>query len=524
MTGALLLLALLAGDEASEPVRYHVTPDLATRSWSVTATVPRETEGDLEFRFSRWTAGSYHLAEYGAFVDSFEASDAAGAELAVTRDGENRFLVAAASEGPVTLRYRARHCAPLEVNARMILDAEGNRIADEYGYLTPNSLLGCVKGEAERPCELELQLPEGWRAAVALPRRDDGVYVAPSWWRLEDSPILFARELRTAVFEVAGIPHEVAVIGESDAATQAIAADCRKIVEAARDWMQELPYPRYVFLLGFVPESQGATGLEHHDSTLMLMTRNPAVRGELHHLIAHEYFHAWCAERIHVQALERPDYSQPIVTGTIWVNEGITEYFCRHLLVSAGLLTRQGFFEALGGSGFNARSMWGMAGERSWTDVSRAASGWRDMQELMAFALKHYEGGSYTMLALDLEMRRLSKGERGIADLVRFLMRAYAGAGRGFGEEEMLAICEGIAQGELDDFFARYIDGPELPDLKPLLDVIGYTTKGGLAKIVPLKQPTAEQEAALADFFTPPPAFRAVQPGASPRSEPARSE
>jgi len=510
---ALLASALLApplaaaGDGA--PVRYRVEPDVVAGTWSVRATVPRSGAGDLVFVMPRWTAGAYHLAEYGRFVTRFAARDAAGTELPVTREGHHRFVVAAGEADPVTLEWSARECAPLDVNENMILDVEGNRLTPEYGYLSPNSLLGFVLGEVDRPCELELFLPEGWRGASALERRDDGVLVAPSWWRLEDSPILFAPRLHSVHFEVDGIAHEVCVYGKDAAETQALADRCRRIVEAGRDWMMELPYPRYAFLFGFVPESLGGgSGLEHGDSTLILLTPGPELDGEVDQIIAHEFFHLWCAERIHVAALQRPDYTLPLETGTIWLNEGVTEYFSRHLLVRAGLSTREEFFDGLWRSWSQARALWAMVGERSWTDVSRAAAGWSDMSDLIAFSIKNYQGGCWTVFGLDLAMRRASDGERGVADLLRYLDRAYARAGRGVGESELIAICEGIAQGELDAYFARHIDGPELPDLHELLAVIGCTTKGGMKRIEPVAEPTPQQQAALEDFFSLPPARR----------------
>jgi predicted metalloprotease with PDZ domain len=496
---ATLLLAAVA------PIRYRVEPDFQAGTFHVVATIPHAEPGDLEFWMPRWTAGAYHLAEYGRFVTSFAAHDDDGDELIVDRTTSNRFLVTAGAADVVTLEWTARVCAPRDTNDGMILDVEGNRLTADYGYFSPNSLLGFVKGEQDRPCEVEVALPDGWAMNCAL-AREGAVLSAPSWWRLEDSPVFFSPSLHTIPFEVGGVPHDVSVYGRDEAAARELADHCRRIVEAASGWMQGLPYQRYVFLLGFVPEASGGTGLEHSDSTLILLGRGPEIAPEIDHVIAHEYFHCWCAERIHVAALEHPDYTKPLSTGTIWANEGITEYFSHHLLVRAGLETRVQFFDALWTSAAQARAMWGYSGDGSWTDVDRAASRWDGMEDLIAFSLKNYQGGCWTVLGLDLAMRRESDGERGVADLLRFLYRAYASRGRGYGEDELLPIAEGIAQGRLADYFGRYIDGPELPDLKELLGVIGYTTKGGLKKVVPLEDPSPEQKAALEDFFTPPPA------------------
>ena len=520
----LALLALLAADaraqERRDEVRYEVAIEgprdgamqRTAARWRVRATLPHDGDGALDFWLPRWTAGAYHLAEYGEFVDEFAARDAAsGASLAVARDGKCRFVVEAGAAESVVVEYVARPCAQASINQNMILSVEGNRIARDYAYLSPNSLLGFAVGLQDLPCAVRIALPEGWRVACALPAGEDGVLRAPSWWRLEDSPLLLGSAMETVPFEVDGVPHAF-TLGGGDAERAATLADhCRRIAEAGRDWMQGLPYANYHFLVQIDPLEQGGAGLEHHDSTLIVIDPSMAHSDDLDHLLAHEYFHLWCAERFHVAALVRPDYTQPLRTGTIWVNEGLTEYFCRHLLVRAGLRSRAQFFAGLAEEGRNARMLWPAAADRSWSDVSREASEWDDFSDLMAFSVKNYHGGCFTMFALDLDMRAASGGERGVADLLRFLHHAYGARGRGFEDDALPGIVAGIAQADLDAFFAAHIDGTELPKLRERLAVIGYLVKGGLQEIVPVPSASFEQSEALEDFFRPPPAPASVR-------------
>ncbi len=509
--GVLAALAQASATTGPPTVRYEVALDASSAGdaarWHVRATFPHEGDAPLEFWMPRWTAGAYHLAEYGQFVEKLVARDAAsGAELAVDRDGKNRFVVAAGPASSVTLDYVARPCAQASINENMILEVEGNRITRDYAFISPNSLLGFVRGAQELPCSVRFELPSGWTAASALPTADDGALQAPSWWRLEDSPVLLSAQMTTVPFEVDGIPHHFTLQGGDAARAATLADHCRRMAEAGRDWMQGLPYSNYHFLLVVDPREQGGAGLEHSNSTLIAVDPSVAASDEIDHLLAHEYFHSWCAERIHVAALDRPDYTQPLVTGTIWVNEGLTEYFCRHLLVRAGLRTRAQFFAGLAEEGRNARMLWTAASDRSWSDVSRDAANWDDFGDLMAFSVKHYQGGCVTIFALDLDMRAASAGERGVADLLRFLQQAYGTRGKGFAEDAMPAIVAGIAQANLDAFFAEHIDGKTLPKLRDRLSTIGYAVKGGLQEIVPVPDATFEQGDALEDFFTPPPA------------------
>jgi predicted metalloprotease with PDZ domain len=287
---------------------------------------------------------------------------------------------------------------------------------------------------------------------------------------------------------------------------KAIAAGCQRIVEAGSKLMQGLPYDRYHFLYGFVPEA-GGSGLEHSFSTLILVSPETSIEAETSgphgagglqfwDITAHEFFHLWCAERIHVQEIHVPDLTESLETGTIWVNEGITEYFCRHLLLHAGFYDE----EALLQSYFAMRGMEGAVAKEPWTDVSRAAADWSGMGDIMNFALRMYALGPPTIFALDLEMRRATQGERGVLDFLRHVMKEYAARDRGFGEEELGEILSEIAGKPALEFYERYIDGAEFPDPAGWLEVIGYRFEAGRA--VEMEEISAAQAKARRDYFS----------------------
>jgi predicted metalloprotease with PDZ domain len=236
-------------------------------------------------------------------------------------------------------------------------------------------------------------------------------------------------------------------------------------------------------------------GLEHSSSTLILLP-GFLPEAEARHVIAHEFFHLWCAERIHVQEIHHPDLTQPLETGTIWVNEGITEYFCRHLLYHAGFESEEELLQSY----IVGRDMLRMAGKTAWTEVSRAAADWEGMGDLMTFALRMYVVGPPTIFALDLEMRRATQGERGVLDFLRHLMKEYVARDRGFGEDELPEILALVAGEPAADFYARCIAGDELPDPEALLGVLGYRLDAG--KVVSLENPSEAQLRARRDYFS----------------------
>ncbi|MCP3915239.1 MAG: hypothetical protein GY711_06770 [bacterium] len=468
-------------------------------SWSVEASFPDSGGEVMDLWLARWTAGAYHLADFGRFVEMPSAQDAAGTKLPVERVSESHFRIAKGAAERVIVHYRAESISE-GVFTRGVIDVESNRIAEDYAYVTPVSLFGFVPELVGEEVVLEVALPAGWRAATALEADEDGRFHAPSYYHFEDSPLLFSADLHTVRFEVDGKPHAVSVHGKGKEETAVIADGCRRIVEATSALMDGLPYSHYHFLFGFTPKS-GGSGLEHSFSTLILLPSalDPARAGAraLWGIVAHEFFHTWCAERIHVEGLHRPDYTKPFSTGTIWVNEGVTEYFAHHILLHAGLVDRDGFLRALAGSRLSAKGR-----ATSWTDTSRAATHWTEGAGVMDFTSAMYGSGPKVILALDLEMRRITQGERGIVDLLHLLRHEYIDRDRGFPEGAMIGLINDVTEGDLTGFYESYIAGTDYPDLAAALEVIGYSRNR--RKIVEVDEPSEDQLRARADFFSIP--------------------
>jgi len=496
LSAAILLPSL--GTLAEAQTDYALSFEPGGARWQVEVRLAGRGEEALDFRFPLWTPGAYHVSDYGRFVKELTAADEKGAPLSVERVEDGHFaLTGAAAAKEIVIRYSAVSMSSGQFTNNVI-DVESNRIAAGYAYVNPPSLFGFVPARSAEPVRLALTLPQGWQAATVLARDAEGRFTAPSYLRFEDSPLLLSPALQTASFTVEGKPHTVSVHGRSAEDVEAIAAGCQRIVEAGSKLMLGLPYERYQFLYGFVPEG-GGSGLEHTDSTLILLAPGTSIDEDEHMfwgITAHEYFHLWCAERIHVQEIRAPDLLEPLETGTIWVNEGITEYFCRHLLLQAGFYDE----EQLLASYLEGAGVEGAVGRGSWADVSRATADWNGMGDLMTFALRMYILGPRVVFALDMEMRRATDGERGVLDLLRYLMENYDAKGRGFGEEELDDVLAKIAGPAAADFHARFIEGTEIPDPASYLEVLGYRAEKG--KVVSLDGPSEAQLRARRDYFS----------------------
>src|SRR5207245_2492302 len=93
-------------------------------------------------------------------------------------------------------------------------------------------------------------------------------------------------------------------------------------------------------------------GLEHRDSAALIAppgSFRPRKKYEdLLELFSHEHFHAWNVKRIRPRALGPFEYAREAYTRALWVMEGVTSYYDRHLLLRARLLGPKRYLEKLG--------------------------------------------------------------------------------------------------------------------------------------------------------------------------------
>ena len=493
-SSSFVLLGFLATPLAAQ-FDYSLSFDTEKREWSVEGRFGNDSGEDIDFWIARWTPGAYHLADYGRYVQGVRARNGDGKELEVERVSDSHFRITAEGAREITVDYIATAISTsLVTQEGMVLDVESNRITPKYAYVTPVSLFGFVPGRLDEPYSLDVELPDKWKSATVLKRDDKGIYRAASYYRFEDSPLFFSPTLTTVNTSAAGRPLDVTVHGRTGDELREVVEGCVSIAEAACALMGGAPYDRYHFLIGFVPEAQGS-GLEHSFSTLVLVNSQIEVSG-VWGLIAHEFFHLWCAERIHVEGIRNPDYTKRFETGTIWVNESMTEYMTQHVLLQAGIFDERDFFAAVAPTPQLDMMTKDLPAQ---TQTSRDAGGWESMQDLMKFAMKMYAQGSRTMFGLDMAMRRVSKGERGVVDALRYTLAEYSDKGRGFPEGGMVEILGKVAGGDLSEFYDRHIDGTDAVDFDEYLDVIGCELDGD--RIQKLENPTDTQAAALADFF-----------------------
>jgi predicted metalloprotease with PDZ domain len=489
---ALLLAAPALPAPQSEAVPYRISFPAPPHHYAVVEAVfDRLPPGPLELRMSRTSPGRYALHEFAKNVFDVTAHDRAARPLAISRPNPHQWDVTG-HDGTVRLSYKVF----------------GNRVDGTYlgidashAHMNMPATLMWARGLEARPARVTFVPPDGlaWQPATQLfPTADPWTFTAPNLQYLMDSPTELSAHSRRR-FHVRNpdgreLRIELAVHHEaSEADVDELAGLTERLVREQGAVFGEFPEfdtGAFVFLVDVLPQA-AFDGMEHRNSTVV--TQTGSLGGTARRLLgtmAHEFFHAWNAERIRPHSLEPFDFEAEAHSGKLWLAEGFTEYYSEVTQARAGLRPVAETMVYLASQALRVAASPAHR-FRSAVEMSRLAplvDGARfvDPTNFSYAFVSYYDQGAALALALDLELRHRSGGRVSLDDYMRAMWRAH---GRPGGREPGLVarpytmadararLADVSDQAFADRFFDRYVEGREIPDYARLLEPAGLVVR-----------------------------------------------
>ncbi|MFN2492862.1 MAG: M61 family metallopeptidase [Pyrinomonadaceae bacterium] len=431
-----------------------------------------------------WTPGSYLIREFERHVQDFAAFDASGQTLKWEKINKDSWRVLTNGSRDWRASYRV-YANELSVRT--------NELNSEHAFWNNAALLMYPLGFLKAPSTLQVIAPQPWKVATGLPvapgKKD--TFRAENFDILYDSPVEVSN-FKTLSFEVKGVPHRIVIDGEGNYDSERLRADFKKTVETEVELMGgEIPYRDYTFILHLRSNTGG--GLEHLNSTALGYQRfgfgteagnavnsagpgappSRSYRGFLS-LLAHEFFHLWNVKRIRPDALGPFDYTKENYTKLLWVAEGITDYYARIVLRRAGFTSPADFLTENAKAFESLQKTPGrlvMSAEESSFDTW--IKYYRQDENSVNSQVDYYDKGAILGLLLDLEIRKLSRGEKSLDDVMRYLYTEFYKKDRNYTPEDFQKVCETMAGTSLDQFFTKYVRGREELDYNSSLSAAG---------------------------------------------------
>jgi predicted metalloprotease with PDZ domain len=470
LAGAVLMIhAASAAAQAAAPIRYTLSfPEPHTHYVEVRAEVPPGGAPTVELMMAVWTPGSYLVREYARNVDRVAATAPGGGALDVVKTEKNTWRVATGGAPAVEVAYR--------VYARE-MSVRTNWVEADFAMINGAPTFLTLADGVARPHEVTLEPAAGWqRSVTGLPEAPGGPhrYIAADFDVLVDSPIVVGNPA-IYEFEIEGVPHVLANVGEAGVFDGARAARDLEVMarEQARFW-GDVPFEKYVFF-NMLVEAGG--GLEHRNSTILMASRwttraRNAYRGWLE-LASHEYFHTWNVKRLRPEALGPFDYEAENHTRSLWIVEGLTDYYANLMLVRAGLTSPAEYVGALSNQ---IEALQSTPGRLVQSVEEASFDAWikyyRQDENSVNTQISYYTKGHVLGYLLDAAVREASGDQRSLDDVMRVAYTRYSGA-RGYTPEEFQAVAEEVAGGSLEAFWRTQVETPGEVDYAAALAAFG---------------------------------------------------
>jgi predicted metalloprotease with PDZ domain len=475
-------------------IHYAIRPaHPGAHLFHVTVNLQDADPSGQRFMLPAWIPGSYMIREFARHIVRLTALS--GDRKVRVEKIDKHTWQCAPVDGELTLAYEV-YAWDLSVRAA--------HLDDTHGFFNGTSVFLLPLGRDNDGCTVDILPPDGkryadWRVITALaPARDKsartergafGTYVAANYDELIDCPVEMGNfELGT--FTVCGTPHEIAITGrvpklDMKRLTADLARLCEEHIRLFEPRSKLAPFGRYALLTWAVGDGYG--GLEHRSSTALICKRDDLPHVGMNDstagyrtflgLASHEYFHSWNVKRIRPAAFVPYDLARENYTRLLWAFEGITSYYDDLLLARAGLFTEAQYLETL---------------QKTITTVTQRASrlkqsvadssfdAWikyyRQDENAPNSVVSYYQKGALVALALDLTIRRETRGRKSLDDVMRLLWRRYKQAGvnyAGVGEDEVVAAAEEASGLKLARQLHEWTEGTRDPDFASLFGPLG---------------------------------------------------
>ncbi|WP_160067760.1 M61 family metallopeptidase [Sphingobacterium bovisgrunnientis] len=444
----------------SEPQAHYVDVKMLAEGF--------QNEEYIDIKMPVWAPGSYLVREYSKNVERFQAKDNLGQTLQVQKISKNTWRVFEPSD-KVAVNYSVYG---FEVSVRTSF------IDDSRAFLSPVGTFMYVDGQLDLETTVKIHLHKNWsKISTGLQKvAVDNVYYASNFDILYDSPIEIGNQ-DTWSFDVDGILHECAMVGEADYDKDQLAEDITKIVrEENKIWGTN---PNDYYLIVTHNYQNGSGGLEHLNSTILAASRfgysQPTTYKNYLSLVAHEYFHLWHVKRLRPIELGPFDYEKENYTTGLWIIEGFTSYYDNLIIRRCGFFDENEYLQKLA---VDFNTVYNRPGYLLQSAAASSFDTWikqyRPDENSQNVAISYYNKGAMHAAALDLKIITATKGAKRLDDVMKAAYEHfYLIQNRGFEEDEFRLLAEEVTGVALGEIFAAAHSAVEV-DYNQYFNTVGY--------------------------------------------------
>ncbi|MDO6807253.1 peptidase M61 [Zobellia galactanivorans] len=451
---------------------------------AVTVDAGAFTTDEVLFYIPKTVPGTYSTDNYGRYIEGFKALDYEGKELTFSKLDDNTWKVSNGKNlDKVTYWVNDTYDTEGEVKDKVFSPSGTNINAGKTFMLNLHGFVGYFGGLKEVPYELSIVRPEALKPTTSLtpkvleaPVANVDVFSASRYFDVIDNPILYAKP-NTETFEINGITVTLSVYSPSGIYSALSLKDrMEKMMGAQKTFLGDVDGTKIYNILLYLStmEADDASGfgaLEHHTSTVVVLPEAmPKERLEqaMVDVVSHEFFHIVTPLNVHSKEVQYFDFNDPKMSQHLWMYEGTTEYFANLFQIQQGLIDEGEFYQRMMDKINNAKSY---DDAMSFTEMSKNIL----VDPYKKNYANVYEKGALINMVLDIQLRQLSNGEKGVLWLMKELSKKY-GNDTPFEDDKLIDEIVAMTYPEIRTFFDTYVIGDTPIDYNSYLGMVGLST------------------------------------------------
>jgi predicted metalloprotease with PDZ domain len=477
----LFLFFFTAGSLSAQQLNYKVDLNSTqTHKVKVEISLFKMGASKVTYQMPIWAPGAYSVTHYGHYVSDFKAFDTKGKSLKVDQVNGDRWEISDAKNiAKITYFVGDSH-----KDSTSLFFALAN-IDTNFFFANGTCLFGYVNDKKNIPSLINYNFPKEWKLATALdasfPEKFyDGahpdfkltMFRAKNYDELADAPVIAGTGFQTRTFKDGKAWYDIVVASDKQFPMDSLEENTHKIVHAETEFFHDTPFDHYSFLI-YAPTysklfSNGEGALEHANSSAYLLVNLPwnIFKQFGPAIISHEFFHLWNVKRIHSSLLGPFDYTKRVMTTSLWLSEGITDYYAHTILTRWNILPYRSF-ETVLSELIRAVKDSKAAQTKNLEELSIAESDF-DLTNALVF----YSKGTLVGLMLDIEIRSRTNNKKSL-DEVMLALNAEAKKGKTFKDKELIGKIEKLSGLNLQSFYKKYIAGTDTLPIDEYLKKMG---------------------------------------------------
>jgi predicted metalloprotease with PDZ domain len=409
----------------------------------------------LHVQLPAWRPGRYELGNFAKNIKNWQVSDDKGNQLEYKKIKKDLWQVNSKGAEKIHVKY-SYYAAEL--------NAGSTWIDEQQLYVNPVNCCVFIPERIHEQCELTLNIPFDFRVATSLLKISSNKFSAKDFHELADSPFIASATILHNMFVYEGTEFHMWFQGVKTIDWSKLFTDFFVFTDEQYRLFDGFPVDEYHYFFQILPYP-AYHGVEHQKSTVITLGPTCDVfelplYNELLGVSSHELFHTWNIKSIRPVEMMPYNYAAENYSRLGFVAEGFTTYYGDLMLFRSRVFDEKEYFKTFQEQ---LKKHFDNPGRHNMSVADSSFDTWLDgyVPGVPGRKVSIYTEGCLASFMLDVIIRRATKNQKSLDDVLRSLYNDFGKTAKGYSEEDVLKIAEKISGISLEKFFKTYIYGTE---------------------------------------------------------------